>query len=72
MKVGDLVRETHAWTPLGDLVKVKNEGTYLVLKSRQDIESGAFVIQSIKSGIKHIICTKGKRRHIMEVINESR
>ena len=34
MKVGDLIRETHAWTPLRDLVKVKNGSIYLVVKAR--------------------------------------
>ena len=72
MKVGDLVRETHAWTPLRDLVKVKNGDTYLVLKTRQDIESGALVIQSIKDGVQHILRSHTFDVQCYEVINESR
>jgi len=72
MKVGDLIRETHKWTPLGDLVKTKNESTCLVLKPRQDIEDGAFVVQCLKSGIKHILRPRSFDAQCYEVINESR
>jgi hypothetical protein len=72
MKVGDLIRETHAWTPLRDLVKVKNGSIYLVVKTRQDIENGALIIRSVKNGVQHILRPRTHDAQCYEVINESR